>query len=110
MSKNITLALLSNLTLIGVRGQIQYLLGCSPMKILLLVACRLCPDSILTFRDCMWVKNPLKSPIIAQHHPCLEMFEDITFNKHSENMGSKNVCNRTFFKTFNRKHLQNVLN
>ena len=36
------------------------------------------PHSILTFRDCMWGnirRSPLKSPIIAHRHLCLEMFE-----------------------------------
>ena len=39
---------------------------------------KLCPHSILTFRDYMWGnfwQSLLKSPITAQHHVCLDMFE-----------------------------------
>ena len=33
--------------------------------------------------------SPLKSPIIAHLHHCLDMFEGEVFNKHSKNMGLK---------------------
>ena len=43
-------------------------------------------------------QSPLKSPIIAHHHLCLEIFEGEGFYKHSENMGLKNVFDRMFLK------------
>ena len=90
--------------LIEIRRQIQYplrlltnknIISMSKIKI---VAYKLCPHSILTFRDyiygALFVQSPLISPIIAHRHLCFEIFE----GKNSANMDIKNVCDRMLSK------------